>query len=55
MNSPEYIANEFTRYIFNEAILFDVLPTLESLNLSDITVQLEHFNFEQMAVSIVHS
>ncbi|UBH23313.1 insulinase family protein [Macrococcus armenti] len=34
MNSPEYIANQFTRYFFNGAILFDLLPILESLSLS---------------------
>ncbi|MCE4957229.1 EF-P 5-aminopentanol modification-associated protein YfmH [Macrococcoides caseolyticum] len=35
MNSPEYIANQFTRYYFNDVILFDLLPLLESLTLED--------------------
>ncbi|MGV2927752.1 pitrilysin family protein [Macrococcus capreoli] len=35
MNSPEYIANQFTRYYFNNAILFDILPLLEHLTLKD--------------------
>lgn len=35
MNSPEYIANQFTRYYFNDVILFDILPLLESLSLND--------------------
>ena len=36
VNSPEYIANQFTRYAFNDMKLFDVVPTLESISLSDI-------------------
>jgi len=37
INSPEYIANQFTRYAFNEMNLFDVVPTLESLSKEDMT------------------
>ncbi|KMK96454.1 EF-P 5-aminopentanol modification-associated protein YfmH [Rossellomorea marisflavi] len=37
INSPEFIANQFTRYAFNEMDLFDVVPTLESLTVDDIT------------------
>lgn len=36
VNSPEYIANQFTRYAFNEMDLFDVVPTLESITLEDV-------------------
>ncbi|WP_042456479.1 EF-P 5-aminopentanol modification-associated protein YfmH [Neobacillus dielmonensis] len=36
VNSPEYIANQFTRYAFNEMNLFDVVPTLENISLQDI-------------------
>ncbi|WP_286231513.1 EF-P 5-aminopentanol modification-associated protein YfmH [Neobacillus mesonae] len=36
VNSPEYIANQFTRYAFNEMDLFDVVPTLEGISLSDV-------------------
>ncbi|MCR8848709.1 insulinase family protein [Rossellomorea sp. SC111] len=36
INSPEYIANQFTRYAFNEMDLFEVVPTLESLKYEDI-------------------
>lgn len=35
LNSPEYIANQFTRYYFNDAVLFDILPLLETLTLAD--------------------
>lgn len=35
MNSPEYIANQFTRYYFNDVILFDLLPLLEALTLEE--------------------
>jgi predicted Zn-dependent peptidase len=36
INSPEFIANQFTRYAFNEMDLFEVVPTLETLTFSDI-------------------
>ncbi|CRK80456.1 EF-P 5-aminopentanol modification-associated protein YfmH [Neobacillus massiliamazoniensis] len=36
INSPEYIANQFTRYAFNEMNLFDVVPTLEGITLKDV-------------------
>ncbi|MDZ5473411.1 pitrilysin family protein [Bacillus sp. 31A1R] len=36
INSPEYIANQFTRYAFNEMDLFGVVPTLESISLEDV-------------------
>ncbi|KKI92635.1 zinc protease [Bacillus sp. SA1-12] len=41
INSPEYIANQFTRYAFNEMKLFDVVPTLESLTKEEITTILQ--------------
>lgn len=36
VNSPEYIANQFTRYAFNDMNLFDVVPTLEKITLADV-------------------
>ena len=36
LNSPEYVANQFTRYTFNEMNLFDVVSVLEQLTLTDI-------------------
>ncbi|WP_413301241.1 pitrilysin family protein [Bacillus sp. 1P10SD] len=36
VNSPEYIANQFTRYAFNDMNLFDVVPTLENITLQDV-------------------
>ncbi|WP_040205047.1 EF-P 5-aminopentanol modification-associated protein YfmH [Neobacillus jeddahensis] len=36
VNSPEYIANQFTRYAFNDMNLFDVVPTLEKITLKDV-------------------
>ncbi len=36
INSPEYIANQFTRYAFNEMNLFDVVPTVEEITVDDI-------------------
>lgn len=36
LNSPEFIANQFTRYTFNKMNLFDVVPTLEKLTMKDL-------------------
>jgi predicted Zn-dependent peptidase len=47
VNSPEYIANQFTRYAFNEMDLFDVVPVLESLKLDDITQAAESLIAEE--------
>jgi len=54
LNSPEYIANQFTRYKFNQLDLFQVLPTLEQLTFEQVEQRLkEHFSDEQFAVCIV--
>ncbi|MEK4228799.1 EF-P 5-aminopentanol modification-associated protein YfmH [Solibacillus sp. FSL H8-0538] len=37
LNSMEFIANQFTRYKFNDMNLFDAVPTLEKLTVKDIT------------------
>ncbi|MGP7817614.1 EF-P 5-aminopentanol modification-associated protein YfmH [Niallia sp. 01092] len=37
VNSPEYIANQFTRYSFNGMNLFDVVPTIEKITIEDIS------------------
>lgn len=36
LNSPEYIANQFTRYAFNDMNLFDVVPVLEEIEVVDL-------------------
>jgi predicted Zn-dependent peptidase len=36
LNSPEFIANQFTRYAFNDMDLFDVVDVLETLTTQDI-------------------
>ena len=36
LNSIEFIANQFTRYSFNDMNLFDVVPVLEALTIEDI-------------------
>ncbi|MBP3038343.1 insulinase family protein [Bacillaceae bacterium Marseille-Q3522] len=36
MNSPEYIANQFTRYKFNEMNLFEVVPALEQITYEEL-------------------
>lgn len=44
LNSPEFIANQFTRYRFNEMNLFDVIPQLEKLTQETLTeVMHDHF------------
>lgn len=47
LNSPEYIANQFTRYRFNDMDLFDVIPTLESMTKEDLEACMkDHFHIE---------
>lgn len=54
LNSPEYIANQFTRYRFNKMDFFDVIPTLEELSFEDINKRFkEHVNKDQFASCIV--
>lgn len=36
LNSIEYIANQFTRYSFNDMNLFDVVPALEKLTMDQV-------------------
>ncbi|MGM0788918.1 insulinase family protein [Bacillus infantis] len=36
VNSPEYIANQFTRYAFNEMDLFEVVPEIEKISLEQL-------------------
>lgn len=56
LNSPEAIANEFTNYKFRGSDLFSVLPVYESITLDEVNARLrEHFDWEQLAVSIVES
>jgi predicted Zn-dependent peptidase len=56
LNSPESIANEFTKYRFKQIDLFDILPVYEQLTIEDVTTMLnEHFDWNQLAVSIVRS
>ncbi|MDE3838583.1 peptidase M16 [Bacillus methanolicus] len=47
INSPEYIANQFTRYAFNDMNLFDVVPTLESITLNDVKKVADTFIAEE--------
>lgn len=54
LNSPEFIANQFTRYQFNEMSLFDVVPTLEQLTVDSLTEMMhDHFQFERFTASVV--
>ncbi|UCZ51664.1 insulinase family protein [Bacillus shivajii] len=47
LNSPEYIANQFTRYQFNDMNLFDVIPVLEQITKEDLQSSLnEHFHVD---------
>ncbi|WP_172369663.1 EF-P 5-aminopentanol modification-associated protein YfmH [Sporosarcina jiandibaonis] len=46
LNSIEFIANQFTRYLFNDMKLFDVVPVLEKLTLEDLKNAFSTFNDE---------
>ncbi|MDF9762333.1 putative Zn-dependent peptidase [Peribacillus simplex] len=55
LNSPEYIANQFTRYAFNDMNLFDVVSVLEKLTIEDIReIAKELISDERMTVCQVH-
>jgi len=55
LNSPEFIATQFTRYKFNHINLFDVVPVLESIRFEDISNRLaEHVREDAFAACIVH-
>ncbi|MEK4129080.1 pitrilysin family protein [Solibacillus sp. FSL W8-0474] len=41
LNSIEFIANQFTRYKFNDMNLFDVVPVLETITVEDIAKAFE--------------
>lgn len=47
LNSPDFIANQFTRYAFNGMDLFSVVPVLEELTLDDITRAARRFFVEE--------
>ncbi|MBD2862005.1 EF-P 5-aminopentanol modification-associated protein YfmH [Paenibacillus oceani] len=56
MNSPEAMANEFTKYEFKNTNLFDVLGVYESVTLEEANERLrEHADFDRFAISIVRS
>ncbi|WP_248926308.1 EF-P 5-aminopentanol modification-associated protein YfmH [Paenibacillus hamazuiensis] len=56
LNSPEAIANEFTKYQFKGIELFDILPVYEQMTLDDVNERLrQHFDWNQLAISIVKS
>ena len=47
LNSPEFIANQYTRYFFNKMNLFDTVSALEKLTADDlVTVLNDHFKEE---------
>lgn len=54
INAPEFIANQFTRYQFNQMNLFEVIPTLEAIRYQDVNRRFEeHFQTSLMASCIV--
>lgn len=48
INSPQYIANQFTRYRFNDMDLFEVISTLENMTEKDVEEVL-HLHFSDVA------
>ncbi|PTX58649.1 putative Zn-dependent peptidase [Melghirimyces profundicolus] len=53
-NSPEWIANQFTSYKFRGTDLFNIIPLLERLKVSEVNRRLnEHVNWDCFAASIV--
>ncbi|MEH7403693.1 MULTISPECIES: EF-P 5-aminopentanol modification-associated protein YfmH [Bacillaceae] len=42
LNSPEYIANQFTRYAFLDMHLFDIVSVLQSISVEDLKESASH-------------
>jgi predicted Zn-dependent peptidase len=56
LNSPEAIANEFTKYQFRGSDLFTILQVYQEMTLDQVNGRMrQHFNWEQMAGSLVSS
>jgi predicted Zn-dependent peptidase len=56
LNSPEAIANEFTKYQFRGSDLFTMLQIYKEMTLDQVNDRMrKHFNWEQMAASLVSS
>ncbi|GAA0497601.1 hypothetical protein GCM10008986_25750 [Salinibacillus aidingensis] len=54
INSPQFIANQFSRYQFNEMNLFEVLHTLETITEHDLEGVLHaHFSEESRTTLII--
>ncbi|RAL26369.1 EF-P 5-aminopentanol modification-associated protein YfmH [Thermoflavimicrobium daqui] len=54
LNFPEWIANQFTGYRFNDIDLFQVIPILEQLTLEDVNSRMrEHIHWDRFAISLV--
>ncbi|MBC2674930.1 EF-P 5-aminopentanol modification-associated protein YfmH [Listeria booriae] len=47
LNSPEFIANQFSQYIFEEASLFDILPAIEAVTVADVENFLKRIYLEE--------
>jgi predicted Zn-dependent peptidase len=56
LNSPESIANEFTKYQFRGGDLFSMLQIYQEMTLQHVNERMrKHFIWEQMAASLVSS
>ncbi|MCE7790892.1 insulinase family protein [Salipaludibacillus sp. CUR1] len=53
LNSPQFIANQFSRYQFNQMDLFDVLPTLKELSEKDLEEVLQFHLSEYSRTSLI--
>ena len=52
-NYIEFIANQFTRYAFNDMNLFDIVPMLEEITIDDITQAFASIQGESQQTSFV--
>ncbi len=54
LNHPEYMANQFTQYAFNETNMFDLLPILEALTFEDVVKRFDtHLDLASSAMCVV--
>jgi predicted Zn-dependent peptidase len=56
LNSPEAMANDFTKYYFKDIDMFSILQVYQDMTLDNVNEQLrQHFQWDQMASSLVSS
>ncbi|EAF0260861.1 insulinase family protein, partial [Listeria monocytogenes] len=51
LNSPEFIANQFSQYVMKSASLFDILPLMEEVTLEEVNAFVKNLDQEERTTS----